>query len=232
MSDQTGFYHGESKALTANAFTRTDYKFVGWSESSTATSATWSNGANITLTNNKTLYAVWEEDLIFSGRDIGNIVLADGRCVTPTNYSAKAAQYDAAAGEPAGVVCADGWMLALYCTKNGNNHTWADANTNSQSHSAAGFTSGWELPSKAVMDSALSNFVKINEAMAAAKGGDLGHKAWPLQGDMKAMTYQHWTTERFTDGSMWGSYWGHGGYLGGEWLNPAVKYSYRAVHSF
>ena len=231
MSDQTDFYHGESKALTSNAFTRTDYKFVGWSESSTATSATWSNGANITLTNNKTLYAVWEEDLIFSGRDIGNIVLADGRCVTPTNYSAKPAQYDAAAGEPAGIVCADGWMLALYCTKIGNYHTWAEANTNSQSHSAAGFTSGWELPSKAVMDSALSNFVKINEAMAAAKGGDLGHKAWPLQGDMKAMTYQHWTTERFTDGSMWGSYWGHGGYLGGEWLNPAVKYSYRAVHS-
>ena len=233
MSDQTGFYHGESKALTSNAFTRTDYKFLGWSESSTATSATWSNGANITLTNNKTLYAVWEEDLIFSGRDIGNIVLADGRCVTPTNYSAKAAQYDAAAGEPAGVVCADGWMLALYCSgMNGNNYTWADANTNSQSHSAAGFTSGWELPSKAVMDSALSNFVKINEAMAAAKGGNLGHKAWPLQGDNKATTYQHWTTERFTDGSMWGSYWGHGGYLNGEWLNPAVKYSYRAVHSF
>ena len=231
MSDQTDFYHGESKALTSNAFTRTDYKFVGWSESSTATSATWSNGASITLTSNKTLYAVWEEDLIFSGRDIGNIVLADGRCVTPTNYSAKPAQYDAAAGEPAGIVCADGWMLALYCTKIGNYHTWAEANTNSQSHSAAGFTSGWELPSKAVMDSALSNFVKINEAMAAAKGGDLGHKAWPLQGDMKAMTYQHWTTERFTDGSMWGSYWGHGGYLGGEWLNPAVKYSYRAVHS-
>ena len=231
MSDQTDFYHGESKALTSNAFTRTDYKFVGWSESSTATSATWSNGASITLTSNKTLYAVWEEDLIFSGRDIGNIVLADGRCVTPTNYSAKPAQYDAAAGEPAGIVCADGWMLALYCTKIGNYHTWAEANTNSQSHSAAGFTSGWELPSKAVMDSALSNFVKINEAMAAAKGGDLGHKAWPLQGDMKAMTYQHWTTERFTDGSMWGSYWGYKGYLGGEWLNPAVKYSYRAVHS-
>ena len=232
MSDQT-FYHGESKALTANAFTRTDYKFVGWSENSTATSATWSNGTSIALTSNKTLYAVWEEDLIFSGRDIGNIVLANGRCVTPTNYSAKPAQYDAAAGEPAGIVCADGWMLALYCTKRGNYHTWAEANTNSQSHSAAGFTSGWELPSKEVMDSALSNFVKINEAMAAAKGGDLGHKAWPLDGDMKANTYDYYTTKWFDDNTqVWGSFWGYGGYLSGDWLNPNVQHSYRAVHSF
>ena len=232
MSDQT-FYHGESKALTANAFTRTDYKFVGWSENSTATSATWTNGASIALTSNKTLYAVWEEDLIFSGRDIGNIVLANGRCVTPTNYSAKPAQYDAAAGEPAGIVCADGWMLALYCTKRGNYHTWAEANTNSQSHSAAGFTSGWELPSKEVMDSVLSNFVKINEAMAAAKGGDLGHKAWPLDGDMKANTYDYYTTKWFDDNTqVWGSFWGYGGYLSGDWLNPNVQHSYRAVHSF
>lgn len=83
------------------------------------------------------------------------------------------------------------------------------------------------------MDSALNNFVIINEAMTAAKGGDLKHKAWALQGDSKALTYYHWTTNWFSDNkTVWGSFWGNGGYLSGEWLNPNVQHSYRAVHSF
>lgn len=82
------------------------------------------------------------------------------------------------------------------------------------------------------MDSALNNFVIINEAMTAAKGGDLKHKAWELQGDSKALTYDYLTTEWFDNTQVWGSFWGNGGYLGGEWLNPAVQHSYRAVHSF
>jgi uncharacterized repeat protein (TIGR02543 family) len=56
--------YGASKALTANGFSRTGYTFLGWSTSSTATSATYRNGqsvSNLTSTNNGTvtLYAVW-----------------------------------------------------------------------------------------------------------------------------------------------------------------------------
>ncbi|MGN0917479.1 MAG: hypothetical protein ACI4NZ_04735, partial [Candidatus Enterousia sp.] len=53
-----------SKALTTNAFTNGTKKFLGWSTSSTATSATYTNGqnvSNLTTTNGGTvnLYAVW-----------------------------------------------------------------------------------------------------------------------------------------------------------------------------
>ena len=39
--------------------TKSDYMFLGWSESSSASSATYSAGGTINLTSNKTLYAVW-----------------------------------------------------------------------------------------------------------------------------------------------------------------------------
>lgn len=46
--------------ISTTAPTRTGYKFLGWSTSSTATSATYSAGDNITLSQNTKLYAVWE----------------------------------------------------------------------------------------------------------------------------------------------------------------------------
>jgi uncharacterized repeat protein (TIGR02543 family) len=51
------------KALTANAFTRTGYTFLGWSTSSSATSATYTNGQkvkNLAASGTITLYAVWQ----------------------------------------------------------------------------------------------------------------------------------------------------------------------------
>ena len=44
--------------------TRTNYKFLGWSLSSTATSATYRGGSSITITQNNVLYAVWQLDYI------------------------------------------------------------------------------------------------------------------------------------------------------------------------
>ena len=56
--------YDEPKALTSNGFTNGVKKFMGWSTSSTATSATYTNGqsvSNLTSTNGGTvtLYAVW-----------------------------------------------------------------------------------------------------------------------------------------------------------------------------
>lgn len=56
--------YNTAKALTANGYTRTGYKFAGWSMSKTATSATYSDKqsvSNLTTTNGGTvtLYAVW-----------------------------------------------------------------------------------------------------------------------------------------------------------------------------
>ncbi len=54
-----------AKALTTNTYTRTGYSFLGWSTSSTATTATYTNGqsvTNLTSTNGGliVLYAVWQ----------------------------------------------------------------------------------------------------------------------------------------------------------------------------
>lgn len=58
-------YYDNSSPLLANTFTRDGYVFMGWSTSSTATSATYSDQASILnltadLNQTITLYAVWE----------------------------------------------------------------------------------------------------------------------------------------------------------------------------
>lgn len=64
MANQS-FINGESKSLTANAFSRTGYAFLGWSKSSTATSPSYEDGqdgSGLSSTAGATvnLYAVWE----------------------------------------------------------------------------------------------------------------------------------------------------------------------------
>lgn len=48
-------------ALNANAFTREDYTFLGWAESDSATAVAYADEAEVTLKENKTLYAVWQQ---------------------------------------------------------------------------------------------------------------------------------------------------------------------------
>lgn len=63
MTVQT-FTYGDSQKLTANAYTRTGYQFLGWAKSADAASAEYSDGAsvsNLTLESSVTLYAVWQK---------------------------------------------------------------------------------------------------------------------------------------------------------------------------
>ena len=46
--------------VTSSAPSRSGYKFLGWADSSSATSAKYSAGSEVTITGNKTLYAVWQ----------------------------------------------------------------------------------------------------------------------------------------------------------------------------
>ncbi len=48
-------------ALNANTFTREDYTFLGWAESDSATAVAYADEAGVTLKENKTLYAVWQQ---------------------------------------------------------------------------------------------------------------------------------------------------------------------------
>ncbi len=54
-----------SLILSSNKPTRTNYTFLGWGTSNTATSASYQPGASITLTGSKTLYAVWEKIIVY-----------------------------------------------------------------------------------------------------------------------------------------------------------------------
>ena len=57
-SSQTKTY-GVTLTLTSTKPTRTGYTFIGWSTSSTATSATYTAGSSYTSNSSVTLYAVW-----------------------------------------------------------------------------------------------------------------------------------------------------------------------------
>ena len=53
-------WHGQALTLSTAKPTRTGYSFLGWSTSSTATSATYSAGGSYTANAAATLYAVWK----------------------------------------------------------------------------------------------------------------------------------------------------------------------------
>lgn len=62
-SSQTG---SKSYTISSAKPTRDGYTFLGWSTSSSATSASYAPGESITLTQNTTLYAVWKEIPVYN----------------------------------------------------------------------------------------------------------------------------------------------------------------------
>ena len=80
MSSMT-FGKGETKTLTANAFTRTGYTFTGWNTNADGTGTSYSDKQSITPTENLTLYAQWEESKgigTANGRDWVDLGLPSG----------------------------------------------------------------------------------------------------------------------------------------------------------
>lgn len=59
VTTQTKTY-GQTMSISASQPSKANYNFLGWSTSSTATSATYDNGSSFTTNDNTTLYAVWE----------------------------------------------------------------------------------------------------------------------------------------------------------------------------
>ena len=88
MSSQY-FLHGHSQALTANAFTRTNYKFKGWATSSSG-SVTYTDkqSVNISSGSNITLYANWELLSFTVTLDNQGATTAGTTSVTATNGQA------------------------------------------------------------------------------------------------------------------------------------------------
>ncbi len=69
MSAQTVTY-GVATPIKTNIFTRTGYRFNGWNTLADGTGTSYSDGANITLTSNTTLYAKWTPLLQISGLSV------------------------------------------------------------------------------------------------------------------------------------------------------------------
>ena len=55
------FYYGEKQALTANKFAKSGYIFKGWNEDKSK-EGYWTDKAEVSITKNTTLYAVWEKE--------------------------------------------------------------------------------------------------------------------------------------------------------------------------
>ena len=62
---QTKWY-GKTLVLSSAKPTRSGYTFIGWSTSSTATSATYAAGSSYTANSAATLYAIWKKNLTLS----------------------------------------------------------------------------------------------------------------------------------------------------------------------
>lgn len=72
-ADQTKTY-GKTLTLSSTKPTRTNYTFLGWSTSATATSATYSAGGSYTANSGATLYAVWQ--LAYKKPTISNLTVS------------------------------------------------------------------------------------------------------------------------------------------------------------
>ncbi len=90
---QTKWY-GESLTLSSTVPTRTGYAFLGWSTSSTATTATYAAGGSYTTNAAATLYAVWEAQVasITSASDItlgSSTTITWSTVIKPSQYKIK-----------------------------------------------------------------------------------------------------------------------------------------------
>lgn len=83
IASQTKWY-GTALTLSSTVPTRTGYNFLGWSTSSTATTATYAAGGSYTSNSAATLYAVWE--LAYATPVVSN--LAAVRCDASGNATA------------------------------------------------------------------------------------------------------------------------------------------------
>ena len=78
MEPQT-FTHGEGKALTANAFVRPGYSFLGWATTEDGPVA-YTNQKVVSIVENTTLYAVWCEDKVTLFYDTADAAMGTVSC--------------------------------------------------------------------------------------------------------------------------------------------------------
>ena len=71
MAAQT-FEAGVSQAIAANAFTRSGYTFTGWNTKADGSGNSYTDGQEIALSQDITLYAQWDQEQVVSGTENGH----------------------------------------------------------------------------------------------------------------------------------------------------------------
>lgn len=78
---------GGTITLNANSFSRANCNFLGWSTSTTATSATYKDKASITATSSVNLYAVWEMNTSKLTQSVSSVTSSNSTYLTIKDYS-------------------------------------------------------------------------------------------------------------------------------------------------
>ena len=82
-------YLFENESLTLPKYEKTGYEFLGWSTTNSATDVTYQSGESITINNDLTLYAVWEEQAnVLLGDINGDGAVDAGDAVIISRYDA------------------------------------------------------------------------------------------------------------------------------------------------
>ena len=83
---------GQSLTLPTNTLKRTDYKFLGWATSASATTPEYTDGEAITVMEDMTLYAVWETIVAFTSNNLtwtkvlGDAPFSSASTLCPSGY--------------------------------------------------------------------------------------------------------------------------------------------------
>ena len=96
MQVQT-FTHGAGEALTANAFVRPGYSFLGWATTEGGPVA-YNNQQVVSIVEDTTLYAVWSEDMVTLFYDTADATMGT---VSPASENVKAVTGEKASGATA-----------------------------------------------------------------------------------------------------------------------------------
>ena len=91
------FIHGEGEALTANAFVRPGYSFLGWATTEGGPVA-YNNQQVVSIVEDTTLYAVWREDTVTLFYDTADATMGT---VSPESENVKAVTGEKASGATA-----------------------------------------------------------------------------------------------------------------------------------
>ena len=174
MSAQT-FEAGVSQAIAANAFTRGGYTFAGWNTAADGSGTSYTNKQIITLTQDMTLYAQWEQEQVVSGTENGYAYVDLG---LPSGTKWAIFNVGATTPDGSGYYFAWGetspksnyaWSTYKYC--NGSSSTLTKYNTDSSRGSVdnkttldlsddaarANWGGAWRMPTRAEKDELSNN---------------------------------------------------------------------------